>query len=153
MCQKRTTLRSQDKAFDAQEAAAALRRQLEEARLEAGEAAAGALDHTGGAGFQRVWPATLLDLQSLRRRCSPRLCMRPQPRSHTEPVLMTRQMTARGCLPPVQHQRLRLCIMFHLRRVCGVSRTAGWLHDTLDRQSIELPHCAGAASVRSKIRR
>ena len=32
----------------------ALRSQLEESRREAGDAAAGALDHTDGAGFQRV---------------------------------------------------------------------------------------------------
>ena len=44
----------QDKAFDAQEMAAALRAQLEEARREASEAAAGALDHANSASFQRV---------------------------------------------------------------------------------------------------
>jgi len=64
-------LRTQDKAFDAQEAAAALRQQLEEARLEAGEEAAGALvagalDHTNGAGFQRVRSVSSGDLQGIR---------------------------------------------------------------------------------------
>ena len=56
----------QDKAFDAQQAAAALRQQLEEARLEAGEAAAGALDHTDSASFQRVWPETTVCLLAYR---------------------------------------------------------------------------------------
>ena len=52
-------LSRQDKAFDAQEAAASLRAQLEEARLEAG---AGSLDHTNSASFQRV-------------RCGPDCCV------------------------------------------------------------------------------